>query len=143
MWGGEWLCPHNSFVLWAKRSSQRTERASETEQKDPVEAPAEPAGTVLVGCRSSPPVPEEPAVLLAAFRNLLLPGQPHAQPCWVLCVSEGCGGPSLGTAVSRMLWVRVQRGKFDDADQVRVKPAASNTPQDHPSPKGDPSVCRG
>lgn len=93
-----------------------------------MEAPAEPAGTVLGACHSSPPVPEEPAVLLAAFRNLLLPGQPHAQPCWVLCISEGCGGPSLGTAASGVLGVRVQQGKSDDTVQVRAKPAAVKHP---------------
>lgn len=127
-------------MLWAKRSSQRTERAPETEQKDHVEAPAEPAGTVLVACHSSPPVPEEPAVLLAAFRNVLLPGQPHAQPCWVLCISEGCRGPLLATAVSRGALsegaVRQILLQSDDTDQVRAKPAAVKYPTAPPFPKG-------
>lgn len=48
------------------------------------------AGIVLLTCCCSRLVPEEPAVLSSVFRSLLLPSQPQAQPCWVLCILEGC-----------------------------------------------------
>lgn len=48
---------------------------------------------------------------VSCFRNLLLPGQHHAQPCWVLCILEGCGEPLLGTTVNRLLWIRVPQCK--------------------------------
>lgn len=52
-----WLCPHNSFALWAKCSSQRTERVSESEQKYHMEAPLSQLGQCWLPA-TAPPVPK-------------------------------------------------------------------------------------
>lgn len=95
---------------------------------------------MLVACHSSPLVPEEPAVLLAAFRNLL--GQLQQQPCCVVYISERCSGHLLGTAVGALDEGAVGQILLqpNNIEPVRAK-AAANTLQHYPFPKEDPFVC--
>lgn len=126
-----WLCPHSSFALWAKCSSQRTERVSESEQKCHMEAPLSQLGQCWLPA-TAPPIPEDPAVLLTALRSTGLLSALHFRrvgvPCWALlaAVCSGWGVCSLMTQTR------------SEANQQQW-----NTPQHCPSLNKDPSFCTG
>lgn len=94
---------------------------------------------------TAPPVPEATVVLLPAFRSLLYAISMH-KPAECSAFQKS-GDPSLSTADSRVLWVRVQQGKSFCSLMTQTRSEASqqqsNTLWHSPSLNRDPSFSKG